>query len=59
MAKTPMVGLFAHKRWQKLPWQVCIFIKDGKTPMAGLHIYKRWQNSHDRFFCQKTFIFKK
>jgi hypothetical protein len=54
-----MVGLFAHKRWQKLPWQVCIFIKDGKTPMAGLHIYKRWQNSHDRFFCQKTFIFKK
>jgi hypothetical protein len=57
MAKTPMVGLFAHKRWQKLPWQVCIFIKDGKTPMAGLHIYKRWQNSHDRFFLPKNIYF--
>jgi hypothetical protein len=36
MAKTPMAGLSAHKRWQKLPWQVCQSIKDGK-------------NSHGRF----------
>jgi hypothetical protein len=20
MAKTPMAGLYVHKRWQKLPW---------------------------------------
>ena len=57
MTKTPMAGLSVHKRWQKLPWQVCIFIKDGKTPMAGLHIYKRWQNSHDRFFLPKNIYF--
>ena len=35
-----MTGLLAHKRWQKLPWQVCIFIKDGKTPMTGLFAKK-------------------
>jgi hypothetical protein len=31
MAKTPMAGLYDHKRWQKLPWYVCLPIKDGKN----------------------------
>jgi hypothetical protein len=28
MAKTPMTGLFAHKKMQKSSWQVCLFITD-------------------------------
>jgi hypothetical protein len=35
-----MAGLYDHKRWQKLPWYVCLPIKDGK-------------NSYNRFVCLK------